>query len=124
MIPNDAAAGADRNDGGRHADSPSTNLLAAEAWFRRRGLPWFVDAVDARVRALLRRRWLWILLAVAAAVAVTSTWAAHLITDHWPSAALLGLGVAGVVLVTYAGGPLRVAVIAQWAAAARSPNWT
>jgi hypothetical protein len=101
---------------GRVGINSSPDILAAEAWFRRRGLPWFIDSVDARVRALLRRRWLWILLVVVAVVAVATSAVSHLVTDDWPSAVLIGLAAGMAILLAYAGGPLRVAVIARWAA--------
>jgi hypothetical protein len=99
-----------------HADSASSDVYAAEAWFRRRGLPWFVDSIDVRVRALLRRRWLWILLVVVAVIAVAVAAVMHVVTDNWPSAVLIGVAAGLAVLLVYAGGPLRVAVIARWAA--------
>ncbi|WP_157547762.1 hypothetical protein [Micromonospora sp. ATCC 39149] len=80
--------------------STSPDILAAEAWFRRRGLPWFVDSVDARVRALLRRRWLWMLLIGVAVVAAAAAGVSHLLTDNWPSAVLLFLAVGVAFLVT------------------------
>jgi hypothetical protein len=92
------------------------DILAAEAWFRRRGLPWFADPVDARVRALLRRRWLWLLLVVVAVAAVATSVLMHLLTEDWPSATLFGVAAGTAILLAYAGGPLRISVIAHWAA--------
>jgi hypothetical protein len=89
---------------------------AAEAWFRRRGLPWFVDSVDERVRELLGRRWLWLLLVGVTTLGVVAAWLADLVVEDLPSAALAGVLVALGLLLAYAGGPLRVAVIARWAA--------
>jgi len=97
-------------------DDSAADILAAEAWFRRRGLPWFVDSVDFRVRALLRRRWLLVLLVAAAVVAAVTAALMQVLTDSWPPAVLLGVAAGLAVLLAYAGGPLRVAVIARWAA--------
>jgi hypothetical protein len=101
---------------GGPVDDAAADILAAEAWFRRRGLPWFVDSVDVRVRALLRRRWLWVLLVVVAVVVVATAVVVHVVTESRPSAVLGGLVAGLVVLLVYVGGPLRVAVIARWAA--------
>jgi hypothetical protein len=95
----------------RHQDDTAADVLAAEAWFRRRGLPWFIDSVDARVRALLRRRLLWVLL-----VGVATSAIADIFVENSPSAVLLGVAAGLAVLLAYVGGPLRVAVIARWAA--------
>ncbi|MPY58034.1 hypothetical protein [Streptomyces spongiae] len=95
---------------------PRADIAVAEAWFRRRGLPWFIDAVDERVRKLLRRRWLWLLLAGVAVLSATAGWLTELAVGNVPSAVLTGLVVAIALLLAYAGKPLRVTVIAGWAA--------
>ena len=116
------AADVDRHRSGPAADT-AADVLAAEAWFRRRGLPWFVDSVDVRVRALLRRRLLWVLLIVVAVVVVATSAVANVFVYNPPSAVLLGVAAGLAVLLTYVGGPLRVAVIARWEPAARWPSW-
>jgi hypothetical protein len=100
---------------------PQTNdshaeLRAAEEWFHRQGLPWFVDAVDERVRDLLGRRRLWLLVAGVMAAAGLTGWLAQREFDDWPTTAMLGSAVALTLLLSYAGGPLRVGVMARWAA--------
>jgi hypothetical protein len=94
----------------------TAEVLAAEAWFRRRGLPWFVDAVDDRVRELLGRRRLWLLLLGVVTAGVLAGVLSGLLLESTPTAVLLGVLVALALLLAYAGGPLRVAVIARWAA--------
>ncbi|HET9656459.1 MAG TPA: hypothetical protein VFP72_13970 [Kineosporiaceae bacterium] len=91
-------------------------LEAAEEWFRRQGLPWFVDAVDDRVRELLGRRRLWALLAGVAVVAAAAGWCAWATLEDAPSAGLVAVVVAIGLLLAYAGGPLRVSIMARWAA--------
>lgn len=91
-------------------------LRAAEAWFRRRGLPWFVEAVDERVRALLNRRWIWPLTVAVVAVAAGVGWLVERAVEDTAAAVLAAVLVALALLLAYAGGPLRVAVMARWAA--------
>lgn len=92
------------------------DLEAAERWFRRRGLPWFVDPVDERVRELIGRRQLWLLVVGVTVVAATAVWLTVRFLHDWSTAILVGVVVALALLLAYAGGPLRVAVIARWAA--------
>ena len=92
------------------------DVATAEAWFRRRGLPWFIDAEDERVRRLLRRRRLRLLLVSLLILSLAAGWLADQVVENWPSAALIGVTVALALLLAYAGKPLRVAVIARWAA--------
>jgi hypothetical protein len=91
-------------------------LRTAEAWFRSRGLPWFVEAVDERVRALLNRRWIWPLVVAVVAVAVGVGWLVGYLVEDVAAALLVAVLVALGLLLAYAGGPLRVAVMARWAA--------
>jgi hypothetical protein len=95
---------------------PRTDIATAEAWFRRRGLPWFIDAEDERVRRLLRLPRLRLLLVGLLVVSVAAGWLAEQVVENWPSATLIGVTVALALLLAYAGKPLRVAVIARWAA--------
>ncbi|MFJ8630895.1 hypothetical protein [Streptomyces sp. NPDC093568] len=95
---------------------PRADIAVAEAWFRRRGLPWFIDTVDERVRRLLRRRWLWLLLVGVAVLSAAAGYFTEQLVGNWPSAVLTGVVVALVLLLAYAGKPLRVSVIARWAA--------
>lgn len=60
---------------------PRADLKAAEDWFRRQGLPCFVDVVDERVRNLLRRRRLWLLLVAVLTIAVFANRAFHQPTE-------------------------------------------
>jgi hypothetical protein len=100
---------------GTASTGPRADLAAAEEWFRDRGLPWFVDAVDERVRDLLGRRRLWLLFGGVTLVAAVVGWLTQR-TQDLPSAVLVGVLVALALLLVYAGGPLRVAVIGRWAA--------
>lgn len=93
-----------------------SELEAAEDWFRLRGLPWFVDAVDERVRELVRLRRIWALLLGVAVAAGLSGWGTWRALEDLPSAVLAGTTVALVLLLAYAGGPLRVGIMARWAA--------
>jgi hypothetical protein len=95
---------------------PRAELRAAEAWFRQRGLPWFVDSVDERVQALLRRRRIWPVLAGFVVLAGGAGWLTQRAVDDGPAAALVAVLVALGAVLAYAGGPLRVAVMARWAA--------
>ena len=56
---------------------PRTDIATAEAWFRRRGLPWFIDAEDERVRRLLRLPRLRLLLAGLLVFSVAAGWLAE-----------------------------------------------
>jgi hypothetical protein len=99
------------------ADAPIPGeLAAAEDWFHEQGLPWFVDAADDRVRDLLRRRRVWLLGSGCGVVAVAAGLLTYRVAGSWPSAFVVGLTVALVLVLGYAGGPLRVATMARWAA--------
>jgi hypothetical protein len=91
-------------------------IHAAEEWFRARGLPWFVDSVDERVRELIGRRRAWPLLAGVIVLSAGAGWFIQAALQDWPAAVLVAVVVALGLLLAYAGGPLRVAVMARWAA--------
>lgn len=91
------------------------DIAVIEAWFRRHGLPWFVDDVRARVAARLTRRRA--VAVLAAGLVVSAAVAAALV-------ALTGEGSTGppalvttliLVLAGYALTSLHAAVIAHWA---------
>ncbi|MBL8930259.1 MAG: hypothetical protein JNL54_09080 [Kineosporiaceae bacterium] len=89
---------------------------AAEHWFADHGLPWFVEQVDVRVARLMAPRRiipLGVLAGVigAAAARATSRWGGDLSTSG-----ITGVSAAVLVVLIYAGGPLRVATMARWAA--------
>jgi hypothetical protein len=94
---------------------PVVTVRDAEHWFATHGLPWFVEAVDARVVALLKPSRLVPLLALAL---VLGTFAGGLLGGAVDAASgvLLGASVVVLVLLVYVGGPLRVATMARWAA--------
>ncbi len=94
---------------------PVVTVREAEHWFATHGLPWFVEAVDARVVELLKPSRLVPLLAVAG---VLGALAGGLLggTVDAASGVLLGASVVVLVLLVYVGGPLRVATMARWAA--------
>lgn len=87
----------------------------AEAWFADHGLPWFVDGVDARVAALVAPSRLLPVLAVCAGLGSAVGWAVTAASDAGNGISV-GLGVFLVLLVLYAGGPLRVGTMTRWAA--------
>jgi hypothetical protein len=95
--------------------SAAADRRAAEEWFRDQGLPWFVDAVDDRVRELVGRRRIWPLLAGVAAVSAGAGWLTWRAAEDVATTLLLAVLAALALLFAYAGGPLRVAVIARWA---------
>jgi hypothetical protein len=88
---------------------------AAERWFVRHGLPYFVDDIRVRVQRGLRpRRLVWVfgvavLIAGAVAVPVAALWG-------WLEALVVGANAAQVWLTGYALVTLRAWVIAVWAA--------
>jgi hypothetical protein len=104
------------DDAQRAAEVEAAEVEAAEAWFRARGLPWFVESVDERVRGLVNRRRIWPLLVGVTVVAVICGGFVERAADDVAAAVLVGVLVALVLLLAYAGGPLRVAVMARWAA--------
>lgn len=81
----------------RHPTLPvRDNVAAAERWFHRRGLPWFVEPVDERVRLFLSRRRLWIPLVAALLVACAAAGVGWLCSPIGPRPCCLGrLAVAG-----------------------------
>jgi hypothetical protein len=97
-------------------DDAGADLRAAEQWFTDRGLPWFVDPVDERVRGLLAARRVWLVSAGIAVVAVGAGIAGGGAADDVGTGVLVGAVVAIALLLGYAGGPLRLSVMARWAA--------
>lgn len=96
-------------------NSPDEDLRAAEGWFHDQGLPWFVDRVDERVRELVGRSRIWPLLAVVVLLSGVAGWLTGRVAADVAASLLVGVLVALVLLLAYAGGPLRVAVMARWA---------
>jgi len=92
------------------------DLEAAEEWFRQQGLPWFVDAVDERIRELLSGRRLWFAMSAVTVLALLAGWLTQRTSGSWSSAVMVSVSVALALLLAYAGGPLKVAVMARWAA--------
>lgn len=92
----------------------AAGVAAAETWFLDRGLPWFVDRYDERVRALLAPRRLAPVLSGAGVLAFAA--GVGLAFPFRPSAGVLAAAVVALlVLGAYAGGALRVATMARWA---------
>jgi hypothetical protein len=98
------------------ADDPGTAIVA-ERWFASHGLPWFVESVDVRVAALLAPRRITPVVGVVVVVGGLAGTATSAAGADTASGALVGAAVALVLLLLYAGGPLRVATMARWAAA-------
>lgn len=102
------------DDGPAGPGDVARDRAVAEAWFADHGLPWFVDGVGTRVTRLLGGLLLAPVVLVSAAVAVVAGVLTARLSD-------LASGVVSAVvaflllLLLYAGGPLRVAVMARWA---------
>lgn len=96
--------------------SPAPAARAAEEWFASHGLPWFVESVDARVAALLRPARIAPVVAAGVVAGAAAGAAAGASADDRSTGLLTGVVVALLLLLGYAGGPLRVATMARWAA--------
>lgn len=88
----------------------------AEQWFASHGLPWFVDAVDARVTALLKPSRLVPLVVTAGVVGTLAGSVLGGASGETSTGLFLGAAAALAVLLFYVGGPLRVGTMARWAA--------
>ena len=89
-------------------------LHDTEGWFRRHGLPYFVESERQHVRRALGRARLVPLFAVALVVGAAAGVVVGLLTTV-SGGLVVGLLVAGGVVAVYAGGTLRVHGIARWA---------
>ncbi|MGH3332963.1 MAG: hypothetical protein ACRDPJ_16825, partial [Nocardioidaceae bacterium] len=91
-------------------------LAAAEQWFVRHGLPYFVDSERETARRGMQPARLMTVLAVAAGLGLTGG-----VLVGWLVDASLGVGtamvVAGVVVALYAATTLRMTAMARWAVA-------
>ncbi|MCY7395371.1 MAG: hypothetical protein LH468_04300 [Nocardioides sp.] len=96
------------------APAPADPVAAAEAWFLRHGLPWFVDDVRAEVRTRLARSRVTGVLVVAAVVGLVTGVGVALLAG--PSIGVAtGISVALTWWVLYALRSLHAWVIARWA---------
>ncbi len=91
-----------------------TPVQAAEAWFLRHGLPYFVDDVRELVASRLSRARVTAVVLVALVVGAASGTGFALLTET-SFGAPAGASVAGGVLALYALNALRASVIAAWA---------
>ncbi len=117
MIPTAGPDGEGPHGDGHDAPDHDDTARAAEEWFASHGLPWFVESVDARVAALLAPRRITPVVAVVAVLGALAGTATAGAGADVASGVLVGAAVAVVLLLLYAGGPLRVATMARWAAA-------
>jgi hypothetical protein len=92
-------------------------LAAAEGWFVRHGLPYFVAAEREAVRRGLGRGRLVPMVGVALVVGAAAGVGVGIVTGSVSAGLSVGLLVAGAVLAGYAGTTLRVRPIARWAGA-------
>jgi hypothetical protein len=103
-------------------DDAATRAARAETWFTEHGLPWFVDAEDARIEKLLRARRVvpvvvtGVVLSVLVGVAVfLARWAAGDLPAAVGSGVVVGAWTWGLLAVLYGLTVLRVGATVRWA---------
>jgi hypothetical protein len=93
-----------------------TALRSAEEWFEDNGLPYFVDANERRVKAVLRRPVLIPVIATAMVVAIAVGVFVGLVVSDVSDGIALGAAAFGLVLLIYASVSLHFLPILRWAA--------
>lgn len=97
------------------SETSDDDIVAAEQWFRRHGLPWFVHAEHERVRRLLAPRYLVRVLVIFAVPAVAIGLAVGWFAGSPSTGFALAATVVGVLVLVYAATALRMTTIATWA---------
>jgi hypothetical protein len=99
------------------AVSPEATIGAAETWFVRHGLPYFVDSEREAARAGMRPARLFTVLSVALLAGVTLGVVGALLFDDWSLGVPIAMVTGGAVVGLYAATTLRMTAMARWAVA-------